>query len=97
MVRRGLTLVVFVAIAALGESGANVADAGQGLHGSIAYETYQSKALAGTMHYSIYLPPGYAFADKRYPVVYFLHGLPASSTSYKSIGQIAAAVEASGR
>ena len=37
------------------------------------------------MRYAVYLPPGYATSGLRYPVVYFLHGLPASSQSYRGI------------
>jgi predicted peptidase len=33
----------------------------------------------GTLHYSIAFPPGYDSSGKRYPVVYFLHGLPADA------------------
>jgi poly(3-hydroxybutyrate) depolymerase len=30
----------------------------------------------------VYLPPGYANSDKRYPVVYFLHGYGVSARVY---------------
>lgn len=42
----------------------------------------KSPALNGTMPADVYLPPGYA-SGGRYPVVYFLHGLSASPTSYQ--------------
>jgi enterochelin esterase-like enzyme len=72
--------------------------AGSGpLRGTIAYGSFDSKALRGADHYAIYLPPGYDRSRQRYPVVYFLHGLPASATAYRSIGVIAQAVETSGR
>jgi enterochelin esterase-like enzyme len=66
------------------------------LQGTISYSSFSSTALKGTMHYSVYLPPGYATSGQQYPVVYFLHGLPATATAYRSIEQVAAAVEASG-
>jgi S-formylglutathione hydrolase FrmB len=66
------------------------------LRGSVSYASFASTALQGTMHYAVYLPPGYATSKRRYPVIYFLHGLPATSTTYRSIQQVAAAVEASG-
>jgi enterochelin esterase-like enzyme len=66
------------------------------LQGSISYASFASAALQGTMHYAVYLPAGYTTSRTRYPVVYFLHGLPAAPTSYRSIAQLAAAVEASG-
>lgn len=66
------------------------------LRGTISYSSFTSAALKGTMHYSVYLPAGYATSGRSYPVVYFLHGLPATATAYRSIGQLAAAIEASG-
>ena len=75
---------------------ATAATAAPAVRGTIRFESFQSNALAGTVHYSIYLPPGYASSNKRYPVVYYLHGLPAESTAYQSIAPLAAAVEASG-
>ena len=44
--------------------------------------TVTSTALSGTMHALIVLPAGYESSHKRYPVIYFLHGLPAGSKSY---------------
>jgi enterochelin esterase-like enzyme len=55
-----------------------------------------SAALNGTVHYVVYLPPSYGTTNRRYPVVYFLHGLPASETAYRSIGWIVNAVNQSG-
>ncbi len=46
--------------------------------------SYTSHALGGRLHYEVYLPPDYYSSGLRYPVVYFLHGLPASDTSYLS-------------
>jgi enterochelin esterase-like enzyme len=48
--------------------------------------SFHSVAVNGTLHYAIALPPGYDTSGKRYPVVYFLHGLPASENAYKGIG-----------
>ena len=48
--------------------------------------SFHSKAVEGTLHYAVALPPGYDTSGKRYPVVYFLHGLPANDQAYKSIG-----------
>lgn len=42
----------------------------------------RSVALAGKMHALIVLPAGYGETTERYPVVYFLHGLPATPTAY---------------
>jgi enterochelin esterase-like enzyme len=46
---------------------------------------FTSRAVDGKLHYSIALPAGYASSGKRYPVIYFLHGLPADDTAYKGI------------
>jgi len=43
-----------------------------------------SVALGGKMHALVVLPAGYATSHRRYPVVYFLHGLPAGSAAYRS-------------
>jgi enterochelin esterase-like enzyme len=52
---------------------------------TIEYGDFHSAAVDGTLHYSIAFPPGYASSGKRYPVVYFLHGLPANEEAYKGI------------
>jgi S-formylglutathione hydrolase FrmB len=59
--------------------------------------SFQSKALGGTIHYGVSLPPSYASSPKkRYPVIYFLHGLPARDGAYRSIWWIADAMRKSG-
>jgi enterochelin esterase-like enzyme len=57
----------------------------------------QSRALAGTLRVAVYLPPGYSAGSRRYPVVYFLHGLPASPGSYLQLDWVARALAQSGR
>jgi enterochelin esterase-like enzyme len=66
------------------------------LRGSIHENSFASRALEARAHYSVYLPPGYGSSKVRYPVIYFLHGLPASPQAYRSITPVASAVEASG-
>jgi S-formylglutathione hydrolase FrmB len=56
-----------------------------------------SPAVEGRLRLGIYLPSGYASDGRRYPVVYFLHGLPAASTSFRGADFLARALEASGR
>ena len=41
-----------------------------------------SRAVKGPVHVLVELPPGYETSGLRYPVVYFLHGLPAGPASY---------------
>jgi enterochelin esterase-like enzyme len=39
------------------------------------YETFTSKVLGADVSYLAYLPPGYDGGTRRYPVIYWLHGL----------------------
>jgi enterochelin esterase-like enzyme len=55
--------------------------------------SFHSRALGGTLHYEVYLPTGYATSGKRYPVVYFLHGLPSSGTAYQAAGFVESALD----
>jgi enterochelin esterase-like enzyme len=55
-----------------------------------------SPALGGALPAAVYLPSGYVGATTRYPVVYFLHGLPAEPTSYEATAFVARAAAATG-
>ncbi|MDD4970337.1 MAG: alpha/beta hydrolase-fold protein [Paludibacter sp.] len=44
------------------------------LHGAITTVQYDSKTLSTRREMLVYTPPGYS-ADKKYPVIYLLHGL----------------------
>lgn len=54
--------------------------------------TCRSPSLDGTLPAEVYLPAGYSSTGARYPVVYFLHGLPASPSSYTENAFVAAAL-----
>jgi enterochelin esterase-like enzyme len=56
----------------------------------------RSPALGGVLPAAVYLPAGYLHGSSRYPVIYFLHGLPAGPSSYKTNAFVAHAVAASG-
>ncbi len=56
-----------------------------------------SPAVSGRLRLAVYLPSGYTSSGKRYPVVYFLHGLPAAASSYRGADFLAQALAASGR
>jgi len=56
-----------------------------------------SRAVEGRLQLAVYLPEGYAGDRRRYPVVYFLHGLPAAASSYEGADFLARALTASGR
>jgi enterochelin esterase-like enzyme len=57
----------------------------------------QSQAIAGSLHFVAYLPSGYSQGTTRYPVVYLLHGLPATASSYRGVGFVEQALDATGR
>ena len=97
MRRRSIVLALAVLLAAGVAAGRGLAGTGSTpLAGTIGYATFPSTALDGTVHYAYYVPPGYATSGMRYPVVYFLHGLPASDQAYRSITPIAQALEQAG-
>jgi len=41
------------------------------------FKTFQSKVLGQEVSYLVYLPPGYEEGSRRYPVIYWLHGMGA--------------------
>jgi len=59
--------------------------------------SFHSAALRDDIGVRVYLPPGYATSRSRFPVVYFLHGLPASPSAYQSLDFLRAAMEKVGR
>jgi enterochelin esterase-like enzyme len=65
-----------VLVAAATHAGAAV-QSGQRLDTS-----FRSSALGTSLRFEVYLPAGYATSGQRYPVVYFLHGLPAGPNAY---------------
>ena len=65
------------------------------VQGAIAEGTFASSA--GLLSYDVYLPPGYASSGKRYPVIYYLHGLPGGSLSFRGFGYVPSALERTGR
>lgn len=90
MVRRlrRAALAAIVACAVVSTAGA-----GLEVRGTLREGEFHSSALRGEVGFEIYLPPGYAHSHKRYPVVYFLHGLPASSGSFRGAAAFATALE----
>ena len=59
--------------------------------------SFRSRAVRGLVRMEVYLPSGYASSRRRYPVIYFLHGLPASSTSYRGVDYLRRALDRAGR
>src|SRR5579862_5181716 len=60
-------------------------------------DKFHSRALDSSLHFLIRLPDGYAQTAEHYPVVYFLHGLPAGPTSYRAVAWVEAALDRAGR
>ena len=53
----------------------------------VEYKTFQSKLLNREIRYGLYLPPSYASSPtKKYPVLYFLHGLNENEMRWSSRG-----------
>jgi enterochelin esterase-like enzyme len=92
---RGLRRAVVATVVACAVVSA--AGAGVVVRGTLLERSFHSKALRGQVGFEIYLPPGYAHSGKRYPVVYFLHGLPASSRAFRGASAFAKALEAAGK
>jgi enterochelin esterase-like enzyme len=59
--------------------------------------SFQSHALRSRLHFAVHLPASYPGTSGRYPVVYFLHGLPASPTSYLHLSWVSDALAQTGR
>src|SRR5215831_13008585 len=54
----------------------------------VEYKSFQSKLLNREIRYGLYLPPSYATSPtKKYPVVYFLHGLNENEMRWSTRGQ----------
>jgi S-formylglutathione hydrolase FrmB len=54
----------------------------------VEYKTFPSKLLGREVRYGVYLPPSYSSSPtKKYPVLYFLHGLFEDETRWSSRGQ----------
>lgn len=50
---------------------------------------HESKLLARSVEYSIYLPPGFDESKRSYPVLYLLHGYSDNETSWIQFGEMA--------
>lgn len=54
-------------------------------------QSFESRALAGPMRFSIYLPPGYHAPDdahRHYPVLYLLHGVGDDEKAWPTFGRV---------
>ena len=53
----------------------------------VEYKTFQSRLLGRELRYGLYLPVSYNNSTKRYPVLYFLHGMYENEMRWSSRGQ----------
>ena len=51
-------------------------------HGRLEMVTYESKSVGTTRKMQVYTPPGYS-KDKKYPVLYLLHGIGGDETEWQ--------------
>jgi enterochelin esterase family protein len=58
-------------------------------HGAVAEVRYFSAELGKWRRMHVYTPPGYGLAQKRYPVLYLLHGAFDSDDSWSTVGRAA--------
>lgn len=49
---------------------------------------FSSQILSQEIRYTIYLPPDYETSNRRYPVVYLLHGYTDSDLAWVQFGQV---------
>jgi enterochelin esterase-like enzyme len=82
---------------ALGLAGSEIALAAETASASALTASFASTALRSRLHFVVYRPASYANGSGRYPVVYFLHGLPASSASYLHLEWVSEALAQIGR
>lgn len=55
-------------------------------HGKLEMIDYDSKTVGATRHMQVYTPPGYS-AEKKYPVLYLLHGIGGDETEWQRFAQ----------
>jgi len=53
----------------------------------VEYKTFHSALLNRDLRYGLYLPPSYAGSTKKYPVLYFLHGLDENEMRWSTRGE----------
>ena len=54
--------------------------------GKVMTDSLESKVLGASVKYNVYLPSGFDKSDKQYPVIYMLHGLSDTYTSWVERG-----------
>jgi S-formylglutathione hydrolase FrmB len=91
---KGSLLVAVAVLGVLTTLGATALARHDVRQSAIVRLSFTSHALHRRLHFSAYLPAGYSASGLRYPVVYFLHGLPAGETAYEHIEWLRSALDA---
>jgi enterochelin esterase-like enzyme len=86
----GVALVVVAALVAAGGA------ATRNTHVTLRRALF-SRAVDGRLQLAVYVPADYGTSGERYPVIYFLHGLPAGSTAFTGSSFLADALDQTGR
>ena len=58
-------------------------------HGNVAKVWYHSDALGTDRRMTVYTPAGYGSDDRRYPVLYLLHGMGGDENAWSELGRTA--------
>jgi len=58
-------------------------------HGTVARRWYASPTLGTTRRIGVYTPAGYETSEKRYPVLYLLHGMGGDEEAWLTLGRAA--------
>lgn len=58
-------------------------------HGTVSKHWYNSPTLGKQRRLSVYAPPGYYESDKKYPVLYLLHGMGGDEEAWLTLGRTA--------
>lgn len=84
--RARLAVLTVVAFATLVGGVAAASSRGGSATGHVREGSFRSEALHGTIRFAVWLPAGYeSTPQRRYPVLYMLHGLPGGNGSYRSL------------
>lgn len=58
-------------------------------HGTVSHIWYPSPTLKTNRRMTVYTPPGYENSNKRYPVLYLLHGMGGDENAWSELGRTA--------
>ena len=62
-------------------------------HGSVSHDWYESKSMGKDRRLNIYTPPSYKKGNKKYPVLYLLHGYGGDEDEWVNFGRTAQIID----